>query len=98
MDDVIFLGLLRKENLFAGNLQEQVQAKSTNTERAAWFLDKAVEPSLCIDTIEPFCKLLEVMSDNEYLKSDFLSGLAKEMQQQLDKETLLISMKNHRAG
>ena len=98
MDDVIFLELLRKENLFLCNLLGEVQAKSTKAEKAAWFLDKAVEPSLCIDKIKPFCKLLVVMSDNEYLKSDFLSGLAKEMQQELDKETLLISMKNLRAG
>ena len=31
------------------------------------------------------------MSDDEYLKSDLLSGLAAEIHQQLNKETLLIS-------
>ena len=91
MDNVIFLELLRKENLYYSDLREQVQAKSTNAEKIALFLDKAIEPSLLINKIESFRKLLTVMSDDEYLKSDLLSGLAEEIQQQLIKETLLIS-------
>ena len=37
MDDVIFLGLLRKKNLFLCDLQEQVHAKSTKAERLLGF-------------------------------------------------------------
>ena len=46
MDNVIFLELLRKENLFNSDLREQVQAKSTNAEKIALFLDKALNRAL----------------------------------------------------
>ena len=92
MDDALFLELLRKHDLFPGNLQEQVQAKITKAEKTTWFLDHAIEPALVVDVIKPLHKLLTVMSDDEYVKSDLLKDLAAKIQQQLDKETSLISM------
>ena len=92
MDDPLFLELLRRQDLFPGNLQEQVQAKTTKVEKTTWFLDNAIEPSVYIDKIEPLHKLLTVMSDDEYLRSDLLRGLAADIQEQLDEETSLISI------
>ena len=92
MGDPLFLELLRRQDLFPGNLQEQVQAKTTKVEKTTWFLDNAIEPSVYIDKSEPFHKLLTVMSDDEYLKSDLLKKLAADIQQELDKETSLISI------
>ena len=91
MGDAIFLELIRKQNLFPGDLQEQVQAKTTKAEKTSWFLDNAIEPSLHIDKIEPLHKLLTVMTDDEYLNSDLLRELAAEIIQQLVKETSLLS-------
>ena len=90
MDDAIFLEVLRKQDLFPGDLQEQVQAKITKAEKTAWFLDRAIKPALDVDIIEPLRTLLTVMSDGE-IKSDLLGKLATTIQQQLDKETSLIS-------
>ena len=90
MGDPIFLELLRKHNLFPGDLQEQVKAKTTIAEKNAWFLENAIEPSLLLEKTEPLRTLLTVMSDDDYLKSDLLKELSAEMQLKLDEETSLI--------
>ena len=93
MNDILFLELLKVQNLLPGDLQEQIQSKATKAERTAWFLDHAIEPSLNIDEVAPLCKLLSVMSDDTDLKSDLLKKLAAQIAQKLDKETALITMK-----
>ena len=87
MDDVFFLELLRRRDLFPGDLQAQVQAKDTIAAKTDWFLDHAIKPSLDVDVIKPLHELLTVMSDDEYVKSALLKELAAEIQQQLDKDT-----------
>ena len=98
MDDVVFLESLKHQNLFSGNLKEQVQAKATRKERAACFLDSAIERPLNIDIFEPLCKLLTVMTDEMHLKNDSLKQLAMKIEQELDKETSLIAMKESAKG
>ena len=92
MDDVVFLKLLEHHHIFSGDLKEQVEAKATRKEKAAYFLDNAIEPPLNIGFFEPLCKLLTVMTDETYLKNDSLKQLAAIMQQELDKETSHITM------
>ena len=69
MHDVAFLELLKDQNLFSGDLAEQVQARVTRMEKAAWFLDNAIDCPLCIDKFEPLFKLLTIMADEIYLKN-----------------------------
>ena len=92
-NDVLFLELLKCQNLLPGDLQEQIQSKATTAEKTAWFLDQAIEPSLNIDKVAPLCKLLSVMSDETDLKSALLKQLAAEIAQKLDEETSLTTMK-----
>ena len=93
MDDVIFLVLLREENLLPGNLNDQVQlAEKTSAQKAALFLDKVVESSIDIGEFEPLNKLLTIMSDDVYLKNDSLKQLANKIKEKLDKESSLIPM------
>ena len=93
MDDVIFLGLLREENLLPGNLNDQVQlAEKTSAQKAALFLDKVVESSIDIGEFEPLNKLLTIMSDDVYLTNDSLKQLANKIKEKLDKESSLIPM------
>ena len=90
MDDVIFLGLLRREKMLHGDLSEQIQKKETVKEKAAWFLDKAIEPSLCTSDFKSLKTLLTVMSDEEDLDNIFLKEFATTIKQELDKQALLI--------
>ena len=94
MDHVIFLELLRNQSLLPDDLWEQVQAKTTTAEKTAWFLDKAIEPSLYIDEFEPLYTLLTVMSDEVYLKNHLLKELAVEIEQELNKEASPIFVKD----
>ena len=91
MGDALFLELLRKQGLLPGDLQEQVQAETTNANKVAWFLNHSVEPSLNVDIMEPLHKLLTVMNDDEYVNDDLLRTLAAQIAQKLDQETSLIS-------
>ena len=98
MDDVIFIKLLEHHRIFSGDLKEQVQAKATRREKAAYFLDNAIEISLNIGFFEPLCKLLTIMNDEIYLKNDSLKQLAARIEQELDKETSFITMKETTEG
>ena len=89
MNDVIFLELLRRQDLLSADLKEQVHAKATNTEKADWFLEKAIEPALHTDQLEPLNTLLTIMSDELHLKSSPLKNLADNIKQEIDKETSL---------
>ena len=93
MDDVIFLALLRQQNLLPGNLIDQLQvqlAEKTSAQRAALFLDKVVNTSIDIGEFEPLNKLLMVMSNEVYLKNNLMKQLANKMKEELDKESSLI--------
>ena len=90
MQDVGFLELLNNQNLFSGDLKEQVQAKTTRMEKAIWFVDNAIDRPLDINNFEPFCKLLTVMADEKHLRNNPLKQLAAEIEQELGKETSLI--------
>ena len=78
MDDVVPLELLKGQNLFLGDLTEQVQAGATTMEKAAWFLEAAIDRPLCIDNFEPLCKLLTVVTAEMHLNDDYLKQLATE--------------------
>ena len=90
MCDVLFLELLKHQNLLPGDLKQQVQARATRMEKAAWFLDNAIEHPLNIDNFEPLCKLLTVMADELHLKYDSLKQLAAEIEQEIDEETSFV--------
>ena len=84
--DPLFYKDLEKNNLFFGNLSDEVKAKDTEAEKAEHFLQNAIDHSLKNDNTEPFASLLEVMKnfDNEDCKS-----LAKEIKVFLAKEQSL---------
>ena len=58
MHDAAFLELIKDQNLFSGDLRGQAQARATRMEKAAWFLDNAIDCPLRIDKFEPLftCK------------------------------------------
>ena len=98
MLDAVFLELLKHQNLFSGDLKEQVLARDTRMEKAVWFLDNAIEHSLNIDNFNPLCKLLTAMADEMYLKNDSLKQLATQIEQELDKETSFVTTKQTTEG
>lgn len=83
MEDVIFIELLRKENLFSGTLKEQIQGQTERSKKSNLFLDKAIQPSIDIGQFECLNKLLTVMSDEKYLNNDSLKELAAEIREKI---------------
>lgn len=46
MDDVTFFGQLYSQDLLPGDLKAKVKSQTTQAEKASYFLDNAIEPSL----------------------------------------------------
>ena len=78
LKDPYFMAELTQQNLFYGNLKEEVMSAPTQAEAVASFLYKAVERSLDVDDKEPFDKLLLVMEEFNNLT---LNKLAREIKQ-----------------
>ena len=95
MKDALFFEALKNQNLFSCDLEGKVKVQDTQVEMAALFLNNAIKPSLDIDKIKPLHKLLTVMADDEYIKSDLLKDLAAEIEKQIE-ERSLISMNSSR--
>lgn len=92
MNNAIFSELLREKCLFPGVLLEQVQTKTTITQKASSFLDKGIEHSLRINTIpKPLYKLLTAMRDEPYLRNCSLKELAANIKQELDEKTSIFT-------
>ena len=86
MDNAHFLADLTAKKLFFGNLRAEVDGQSTSSDKASYFLSKAIQSSLedpdDID-IGPFSRLLEVME--RY--NDILRKLAAKIRKSLSKYT-----------
>ena len=82
MNDAIFIASLYEQNLFPGNTKDTVEAKTTECDKAMWFLDNIIKHGNNISDTN-FCKLLCVME-----KSDFKATqrLAKEINKEMGKK------------
>ena len=62
MDDITFIGQLYSQDLLPGDLKGKVKSHSTQAEKASYFLDHVIEPSLSTsDSKESFERLISVM-------------------------------------
>ena len=74
LKDPLFTAELTRQNLFSGNLKEEVMEARTQADAADRFLDEAVERPLNIGYKEPFDKLLLVMEKFDNLALKRLAG------------------------
>ena len=67
MDDAVFIADLFSNDLLPGDLKNQLKlVHRTSAQKAAYFLDSVIEPSVTSDGGSSFDKLLHVMEDSEY--------------------------------
>ena len=76
MTDAHFRAALVSEQLFHGDLLDQVDAKRTNAEKSEHFLINTIDCSLNVGMTNPFVSLLQVM---ENFESPILQSLAKDI-------------------
>lgn len=94
MDDAHFLADLTAKNFFYGNLRDEVNRQLTSSDKASYFLSKAIQPSLEDDDdidIEPFLRLLEVMEKYNSLTKK----LAARIRMKLSKYTDILIIHNN---
>ena len=67
MDDTLFRAELFANDLLPGDHKERVESLATKSDKAAYFLDHVIKPSVTSnDHGSSFDKLLSVMEDSEY--------------------------------
>ena len=66
MDDTLFRAELFTNDLLPGDHKEHVESLATKFDKAAYFLDHVIKPSVTSDDGSSFDKLLNVMEDSEY--------------------------------
>jgi len=92
MDDATFTAKLFSRGLLPGDCKDQVKSKATRADKATYFLDHVIKPSL-EDTFVTFNKLLKVMEDSEY---DDMKELVKLITIRLMKGTETVNNANKR--
>ena len=65
MDDPIFVAELFSHDLLPGDHYDQVESRSTRADKAVYFLNHVIKPTIIID-VGSFNELLNVMEDSEY--------------------------------
>ena len=66
MQDTTFIAKLASKNLLPGDTKSQVKAQSTPVNKASYFLNNIIEPSIDIGDNSSFNKLLLVMDKCGY--------------------------------
>lgn len=79
MDDAFFIAELVTHNLLPDNIQDHVRAQPTSADKALYFLDHVIRPSVSSDTGSSFDELLDVMEDSDY----HVNELAKQIRSSL---------------
>ncbi|XP_065888160.1 NACHT, LRR and PYD domains-containing protein 12-like isoform X2 [Dysidea avara] len=81
MNDVTFIAQLFSSKLLPGNVKDQVRSQVTPADKATFFLDHVIKPSLLTSGLgSSFNKLLKVMEDSEY---DDVKELSKQIRSRL---------------
>ena len=85
MDDAVFIAKLFSNDLLPGDLKNQLKLlHRTSADKATFFLDSVIEPSVTSDGGNSFDKLLNVMEDSEY---QHVRELAKQIRTSLKKRS-----------
>ena len=66
MDDGLFLVMLSEHELLPGDTEDKVESLNTQAEKAKYFINHVIKPSLDVNSRVYFDKLLLVMSESGY--------------------------------
>ena len=80
MKDTYFTATLYSNNLLPGETSEYIDSLPTKGERAKYFLQNVIKPSLDDNKTKDFDKFLSIMEKSEY---EFLKDKAAEMKLKL---------------
>ena len=85
MDDTLFRAKLFTNDLLPGDHKERVESLATKSDKAAYFLDHVIKPSVTSDDHgSSFDKLLNVMEDSDH---QGVKELAKQIRTSLRKRS-----------
>ena len=66
MDDFLFTAELYSRDLFADDIKEHVESLDTRAQKASYFLDHVIKPSVTSGVGSNFDQLLNVMEDSDH--------------------------------
>ena len=81
MDDMSFITKLHRHRLLPGDVKYKMKSRElTPEEKASYFLDNVIEPTIGAGVDRGFYQLLDVMDDSKHHKAEIL---AKEIRDKL---------------
>ena len=86
VQDSLFNADLVTQNLFHGDLREEVMNATTRAKAATLFLSEAIKDPLDTGDVEPFKKLLNMMENSDF---QTLNKLAEKINEKLNESELL---------
>ena len=66
MKDSLFIANLATHKLLPGDTRGQIEARATPADKASYFLDYIIKPSLDVEDVTYFNSLMKVMEESEY--------------------------------
>ena len=81
MNDNTFIAKLNTQNLLPGDTESKIEGKSTPIDKASYFLNNIIKPSIDLDNGDCFNKLLSVMEQCGY---DYIKQLASEIRSAIE--------------
>ena len=81
MDDAQFISMLFTNNLLPGDTVAKIEAKSTQAEKALYFLSHVIKPALDINDTSNFNALISVMQMCGY---NYVQKLARTIKLEID--------------
>ena len=66
MDDAVFIANLYGNQLLPGDINSTLKSKSSQAEKALYFLSQVIKPALDINETSSFAKLLTIMKECGY--------------------------------
>ena len=77
MDDGLFMALLSEHELLPGDMENKIKAEATQVEKATYFINHVIKPSLDIDSTVYPEQLLVAMKESDYVHVKELANKIK---------------------
>ena len=77
MDDGLFMAMLSEHELLPGDMENNIKAQATQVEKATYFINHLIKPSLDIDSTVYPEQLLVAMKESGYVHIKELANKIK---------------------
>ena len=93
MDDGLFMAMLSEHELLPGDMENKIKSQATQVEKASYFINHVIKPSLDIDSTVYPEQLLVTMKESDYAH---VKELANKITTEIAKSDSIVGTSQHR--